>query len=315
MTTVFEEEEEEIKDLLTKEKKNPLKKRGRKPKGGKIIEKSLLIEERKEQKTNIILHLKCYSSDLTTSNGIDSLYTFSSCKTLPFQMIPPLEVNISSQQTSKEPLEDDFTKIESTTTTTNYNKMEMKEIYNKIKYLENNLHHNNNLEKKSACFWCTYDFTTLPIHIPKYFMKESYHVYGCFCSPECATSYLMNENLDSSTKFERYHILNHMYSKIYNYEKNIKPAPNPFYMLNKYYGNLTIQEYRALLKTDRLFFVMDKPFTRIMPEIHEDSDEFLINNDCNNNSNNNNNKKKEKQTKQTINNIEIGDPSPYSNAW
>jgi hypothetical protein len=49
-------------------------------------------------------------------------------------------------------------------------------------------------------------------------------------------------------------------------------------MLEKYYGSLTIQEYRSILKTDRLFLIVDKPLTRILPEFHEDNDEFIINN-------------------------------------
>ena len=32
-------------------------------------------------------------------------------------------------------------------------------------------------------------------------------------------NYLMEENIDSSTKFERYHLFNHIYSKIYDYKK------------------------------------------------------------------------------------------------
>ena len=87
----------------------------------------------------------------------------------------------------------------------------------------------------------------------------------------------MEENIDSSSKFERYHLINHVYSKIYDYKKNIKPAPNPFYLLDKYYGNLSIQEYRSLLRNERLFLVVDKPLTRILPELHEDND-FIINN-------------------------------------
>ena len=73
-------------------------------------------------------------------------------------------------------------------------------------------------------------------------------------------------------------MLNHIYSKVYNYTKNIKPSPNPYYMLEKFYGNLSIQEYRALLKNERLFLVVDKPLTRVMPELHEDNDDFIINN-------------------------------------
>ena len=88
----------------------------------------------------------------------------------------------------------------------------------------------------------------------------------------------MEENIDSSSKFERYYLINHIYTQIYNYNKNIKPAPNPYYMLDKYYGNLTIQEYRALLRSERLFLIVDKPLTRILPELHEDNDDFIINN-------------------------------------
>jgi hypothetical protein len=88
----------------------------------------------------------------------------------------------------------------------------------------------------------------------------------------------MEENIDSSSKFERYFLLNHIYSKIYDYKKSIKPAPNPQYMLEKYYGNLSIQEYRALLRNERLFLIVDKPLTRILPELHEDNDDFIINN-------------------------------------
>ena len=155
---------------------------------------------------------------------------------------------------------------------------DIKEVWKKLKVLEHNLHINNICDKKSACFWCTYEFDNPPIYIPKHYIKDSYQVYGCFCSPECATAYLMEENIDSSSKFERYHLMNHIYSKIYDYKKNIKPAPNPYYMLEKYYGNLNIQEYRSLLKNERLFLVVDKPLTRILPELHEDNDDFIINN-------------------------------------
>ena len=156
--------------------------------------------------------------------------------------------------------------------------LETKEIWRKLKQLEHNLHINNISDKKSACFWCTYEFDNPPVYIPKHFIKNSYQVYGCFCSPECSTAYLMEENIDSSIKFERYHLINHIYSQIYDYKKNIKPAPNPYYMLEKYYGNLNIQEYRSLLRNDRLFLIVDKPLTRILPELHEDNDDFIINN-------------------------------------
>ena len=55
--------------------------------------------------------------------------------------------------------------------------------------------------------------------------------YGCFCHPECAVAFLMNENIDTSVKFERYFLLNSIYGPIYNYNKSIKPAANPHFLL------------------------------------------------------------------------------------
>jgi hypothetical protein len=247
------------------------KKRGRKPKGGKIVQQTLTNNLQKESKPNIILHLKCsvkdmqvvgdYNSNYTSAN-IES-YQFSGSKSeLSYEIIN--NPNIIDEPENVYEVEEDGN--------------ETKEIWKKLKVLEHNLHINNISDKKSACFWCSYDFDNPPIFIPKHFIKNSYHVYGCFCSPECATAHLMDENIDSSTKFERYYLINHIYSKIYQYKKNIKPAPNPYYMLDKFYGNLTIQEFRSLLKSERLFLIVDKPLTRILPEFHEDNDDFIINN-------------------------------------
>ena len=43
---------------------------------------------------------------------------------------------------------------------------------------------------------------------------------------ECATAYLFNEDVDSAACLERYHMLNHLYCEIYNYE-NIKSTTKP----------------------------------------------------------------------------------------
>ena len=104
----------------------------------------------------------------------------------------------------------------------------------------------------------------------------------------------MKENIDDSVKFERYHMLNQIYGKVYNYTKNIKPSPNPYYLLDKFYGNLSIQEYRKLLKSDHMLLVIDKPMTRILPELHEDNNKFepLYNNKMMMRKNNHIDKKK-----------------------
>jgi hypothetical protein len=73
-------------------------------------------------------------------------------------------------------------------------------------------------------------------------------------------------------------MLNAMYNNICNNtDKPIKPAPDPRYMLNKYYGNLTIEEYRKLLKSDHLLYIVNKPLTHSLPELYDDNNEFLVN--------------------------------------
>ena len=287
--------------------KSVSKKRGRKPKGGKIIEQLSSTFNVKETKSNVILHLKCHIKDLNNniiSNNVNG-YDFMSNKNELYEVISNNEnifLNIKNNNSNDDNSNNDniFASIIPNVNSVTYKNTqydeeytnnlndddnykpnknnEMKDLWKKLKNLQHSLHLNNINDKKSACFWCTYEFDNPAIYIPKHYIKESYHVYGCFCSPECATAYLMEENVDSSTKFERYHLLNHIYSKIYDYKKNIKPAPKPYYMLEKFYGNLNIQEYRSLLKNERLFLVVDKPLTRILPELHEDNDDFIINN-------------------------------------
>jgi hypothetical protein len=239
------------------------KKRGRKPKGGKIIASDVSIVAPVGHRPNIILHLKCHLKDLQVqSNDMQSnSVQFYSESNVGFEILKK-EEPVATSEDDDEYVEKDF----------------MKEISRKLKQLESNLHSNHIGNRRSCCFWDSCEFDNPPIHIPKYYLNGTYHVYGCFCSPECAAAYLMRENIDSSIKFERYHLLNYIYSKIYGFTKNIKPAPDPHYMLAKYYGNLSIPEYRSLFQKERLFLIVDKPMTRVLPELHEDNDSFILNN-------------------------------------
>ena len=256
-----------------KNEKPPPKKRGRKPKGGKLVTTNVSNIVKNEIITNIVLHLKCRKSDIQTEPLISNLnynptveaiesYSINNTKSQNLDLNLLTDIDEKSENEIIEKNEDSDKK---------YNK-DLKLIWKKLKVLETDLHTNNLSLKKSACFWCTYDFDNPAIYIPKCKFKESYKVYGCFCSPECACAYLMKENLESSVRYERYSLLNFIYCKIYNHKKNIKPAPEPHYTLDKYYGNLSIQEYRKLLRNERLLMIIDKPLTRVLPELHEDNE-------------------------------------------
>ena len=286
-------------ELLKKQQTNGsienklVKKRGRKPKGGKIIKNIQNInDELINQKENVILHLKC-SSSFDNSNFLNEL-TYN----------PNIEDIKAYDKNEVEPLKNDYFNIEVSYTKQNNenkynnnhsnfkyenienienNENQMKDIWNKIRELQHNFSINN-IKNNSNCFWCTCSFDNPPIFIPKFKINKVYEVYGCFCSPECASGFLFNENIDNAIKWERYSLLNTIYGKIYNYEKNINPAPNPYYTLDKYYGNLSINEYRKLFTSNSVLIIVDKPLTRVLPEIQDDNNDYFSNETKNKNN-------------------------------
>jgi len=293
--------------LIVETVKPPPKKRGRKPKGGKIIQQTILTDETNDNEPNVILHLRCSITDLNNIDNYTTKYTYNpSIETIQsFQFDNSKMDNFLIEQSN---LDNDNTithnniLTRNTHTDDNYNNIHIQsdvqsdiaynnnavdynkksnvsnnELWDKLNTLKINLHNNNIYDKRSSCFWCTYDFDNPAIFIPKYEFKNSYQVYGCFCSPECAVAHLMNEKIDSSVKFERYQLLNNIYGKIYDYCKNVKPAPNPHYLLDKFYGTLSINEYRDLFKTDKLLIVVEKPLTHVFPELYEDNSDFILN--------------------------------------
>lgn len=229
-----------------------VKKRGRKPQGGKLIKKAKVQEAQEEVRASVILHLKCFLKDLDTEIMEDH------CSIQPYTEDP-----MTTCYKSLHEVEAPFTG---------------KNLHTKIKELEHNLHTNNMNDKKAGCFHCTCTFENTPYYIPKGNMNGTYQVYGCFCMPECAAAFLFKETLDTTVKFDRYYMLNHIYGKANGYTQNIKLAPSPFYFLDKFYGNLSISEYRSLFRKEKYYFMVDKPLTRVMPEIYEDNDTHIIHN-------------------------------------
>jgi len=287
-----------------------LKKRGRKPRGGKLTSKHTEQVTKPPPIPNVILHLKCSFKDLQ-----DYTSTQSRLVTDPLKYnaeVPPAIMTYNTgastfsvyeeKPNASEPSTANYAyadmdavrKTAPTDTSTSYvckdcgttmepaveqdetSGIQIRDVNQKLKKLKVSLYKNSIPEKKSACFWCTYEFDNQACYIPKCEMDGTIVGYGSFCRPECAVAYLMKEGVDDSTKFERYHLLNQLYGKIYNFKNNIKPAPDPHFLLDKFYGNLSIQEYRKLLNTEHILLVIDKPLSRILPELHEDTDDFVM---------------------------------------
>jgi hypothetical protein len=209
------------------------KKRGRKPKGGKIVDMVENPPVKEPIIQNIIVHLKCSSADIqpTILQKVDTI----------------------------EPYAND----------TNHLKLEVSDassLQQQVRALGVMLH-KNDINTRADCFWCTCPYDTAPFYIPKGKTNGKYVVYGSFCCPECAAASLLSDNsLDNSSKFERYALLNSLYSK-----ESIVPAPPPHYLLNKYYGTLTIDEYRKLVKSNLLTVMVEKPITCTFPDLVQSS--------------------------------------------
>jgi hypothetical protein len=119
-----------------------------------------------------------------------------------------------------------------------------------------------------ACFWCCHGFTSHPCAIPSHIMDEVWYMYGNFCSPECATAYLFKERIDNHVQWERYALLNSLYTDDADIQANsssgIRPAP-PREILRMFGGTMDISEYRALVHEKRLRVdVMTPPMVSIV---------------------------------------------------
>ena len=189
------------------------KKRGRKPKGGKIVENPLTKSKESEYVTeNVILHLKCNSDDLSKESiqqqGIE---TFDE-QNMSYQILDDIQSKEKILQEDRLPLSQQFAsdKEEIEKFSMSLQEDTGRKIEEKMKDLQKSFYFNEVHTNHSACFWCTCDFNHTSIHIPKYKINEQYHVYGCYCTPECAVAYLMNENIDMSQKYERYQLLNYL---------------------------------------------------------------------------------------------------------
>jgi hypothetical protein len=299
------------------------KKRGRKPKGGKVIQQLVHEAVSMHDAPNIILHLKCSVSDIPDLNATLTETSIKPGDVISFNSLETkgADLNDSYQSTSTVSRNNFIISSGSSAAnsrkskptpdaliaTNSYNHLNddadcdddcdanddepgsndtnLKDIWKKLNHLKLCFHKSDVFQnigagtRRSCCFWDTCEFDTPPVYIPKCIAPNGgYNVYGCFCGPECALAYLMNEGVDTSVKFERCQMLNSMYGKLLNYEKSIKPAPNPQYILNKFYGNLSIQEYRKLFKSEQIVYVVNKPLTHILPEMYEDNNDFLLNN-------------------------------------
>ena len=267
----------------------------KKTKGAKIIDTLLPLNNTPVKLNNIILLLKCSIREIDEYIQ-QNIWNYNS---LNYNPAVPTEI-IAYEHKTNQPIFGDWENnpieplpvspnedLENTTTNVNVqticskcnveDNMLTELEYQKIKQLKIMFYKNDLQDKKSDCFWCTDPYENDTCYMLHYGCQNDIYGHGSFCSPECAVAYLFGKQMDwdDSAKTESYQLMNFYYGKPNQYQMSIKPALTPYYFLDKYYGNLTIQEYRKLTKSQHMMLIVEKPVTRILPEIHEDNDTFL----------------------------------------
>ena len=108
-----------------------------------------------------------------------------------------------------------------------------------------------------ACFWCAHTFNWRPSVIPEREEKGVYRIYGNFCSPSCAMSFLLNETLDTHVRWERVALLHRLYGKNYKNHR-IFPAPKRE-SLALFGGPLSIDQFRGTIEQQKVRIDMQVP--------------------------------------------------------
>ncbi len=100
-----------------------------------------------------------------------------------------------------------------------------------------------------ACFWCCETFGGRPCVIPSFINDDTWHVYGNFCTPQCAMAYLLSELLDTHTRWERIALLNRLYGAQTN--GRVYPAPSRESLV-RFGGPITTEDMRNICDSQRI---------------------------------------------------------------
>ena len=123
------------------------------------------------------------------------------------------------------------------------------------------------------CMWCVHPFDNIPCGIPTKIVNNKFHLKSCFCSFNCAASYIFDKN--DYTKWDEYSLLNLLAKKVLKVKENIKLAP-PRETLKIFGGILDIDEYREKANNITIDYKLNiPPMIAIIAKIEEK----IVNND------------------------------------
>lgn len=214
------------------------------------------IDKEDDDKTNmvnLILHLPIRSSEVIKDSEIfqnDELFSNTN--------------NLLFVKKNEKKIEDNETLISFNMPNTNKDNLEPAHCNITTNYSYIN---KNNWPRKThvRCWWCTHTFTTTPCSIPFKYEDETFKVYGCFCSFNCALAYIINNIEDR--KWEKTELLHLLYKEIHGKYERIKPAFKKEVLID-YGGKLNISEFRKYSANQEITYdISIPPIISIQPRI------------------------------------------------
>lgn len=217
---------------------------------------------------NIIVRLNISNDTLNESNNTNNL---SNLDEQPYAYNHDTYNNISNVNDVLTPTQHQF---EIDKKSSNENNAKIVNVLNE--FAEKNKNNEWPINTSISCYWCVHRFDNSPVGIPINFKNDTFEVFGCFCSLECAAAYNFSENNSQDEMWERYQLLNMMGRRM-KLGNVIKPSP-PRLALKMFGGNMDIDTFRNIGKGNKLMNINFPPMTSITQQLEEIND-FEVNND------------------------------------
>ena len=111
--------------------------------------------------------------------------------------------------------------------------------------------HQESTEYTKCCFYDGYPVQGESVGLPRKYKDDKFTVWGHFCSYECARAFVQDSKSHHDKELS---LLCLLCMKLYGKYFRLKKAPNKF-LLEKYGGPLSIEEWRKESQTNRLWVV------------------------------------------------------------
>lgn len=118
-----------------------------------------------------------------------------------------------------------------------------------------------------SCYWCCHKFNNAPFGIPVKYVDNKYHVFGCFCSLECAAAFNFGSKESVDEIWEQYNLINQL-SRDIGHKKIVKPAPSKL-ALKMFGGHMSIEAFREFCFTSKIININFPPMITLTQQIEE----------------------------------------------